>query len=254
MNRIPKLFEQKKENILSVFYTAGFPNLNDTLSIAQALEQSGADMLEIGFPFSDPMADGPVIQNSSEVALENGMNLKLLFEQLKALRKTVSIPVLLMGYFNPVVQYGVERFCKDAHAVGIDGLIIPDLPMQEYETIYKKTFDQYNISNIFLVTPQSSEARIRKIDELSTGFIYVLSSSSITGRTIDQDAGTTAYFQKMKEMNLKNPFLIGFGIGNKATFNNACKYAAGAIVGTAFVKQLGAEGIHTIDKFVKELK
>lgn len=254
MNRIPKLFEQKKENILSVFYTAGFPNLNDTLSIAQVLEQSGADMLEIGFPFSDPMADGPVIQNSSEIALENGMNLKLLFEQLKELRKTVSIPVLLMGYFNPVVQYGVERFCKDAHAVGIDGLIIPDLPMQEYETIYKKTFDQYHISNIFLVTPQSSEERIRKIDELSTGFIYVLSSSSITGRTIDQDAGTTAYFQKMKEMNLKNPFLIGFGIGNKATFNNACKYAAGAIVGTAFVKQLGAEGIHTIDKFVKEIK
>lgn len=254
MNRLTQLFEKKKENILSVFYTAGFPNLNDTLSIAQALEESGADMLEIGFPFSDPMADGPVIQNSSEVALENGMNLKLLFEQLKELRKTVNIPVLLMGYFNPVVQYGVERFCKDAHAVGIDGLIIPDLPMQEYETIYKKTFDEYHISNIFLVTPQSSEARIRKIDELSTGFIYVLSSSSITGRTIDQDSGTTAYFQKMKEMNLKNPFIIGFGIGDKATFNNACKYAAGAIVGTAFVKHLGAEGINTIDKFVKEIK
>ena len=254
MNRIPKLFEQKKENILSVFYTAGFPNLNDTLSIAEALEESGADMLEIGFPFSDPMADGPVIQNSSEVALENGMNLKLLFEQLKELRKTVSIPVLLMGYFNPVVQYGVERFCKDAHAVGIDGLIIPDLPMQEYESIYKKTFDEYHISNIFLVTPQSSEARIRKIDELSNGFIYVLSSSSITGRTIDQDAGTTAYFQKMKDMKLKNPFLIGFGIGDKATFNNACKYAAGAIVGTAFVKHLGTQGINTINKFVKEIK
>ncbi len=253
MNRLTQLFEHKKQHILSVFYTAGYPHLTDTISIAKALQDAGADMLEIGFPFSDPMADGPVIQRSSEVALENGMSIKVLFEQLKVLRKEVTVPILLMGYFNPVVQYGVEQFCADAAAVGIDGVIIPDLPMLEYETLYQSVFEKHKLSNVFLVTPQSSEERIRKIDSLTKGFIYVLSSSSITGRKIEQDAGIESYFQHIKNMNLKNPFLIGFGISDKATFNTACKYAAGAIVGSAFVKHLTERGTTTIDSFVKEI-
>lgn len=254
MNRITQLFEQKQHNILSVFYTAGYPQLNDTLAIAASLQAAGADMLEIGFPFSDPMADGPVIQRSSEIALENGMSIKLLLEHLKDLRKTVHIPILLMGYFNPVVQYGVERFCKDIAAIGIDGLILPDLPMVEYETMYRPVFEQYHLSNIFLVTPQSSEERIRKIDSLSNGFVYLLSSSSITGRKIEQDAASEAYFKRIQEMGLRNPLMIGFGIADKQGFDNACRFASGAIVGSAFVKELAENGKQGIAAFVRSFR
>jgi tryptophan synthase alpha chain len=240
MNRITQLFKEKKENILSIYYTAGYPGLGDTIAIAEALEKAGADMLEIGFPYSDPVADGPVIQASSKQALDSGMDLNLLFAQLTELRKKVSIPVLLMGYVNPVLQYGVERFCKACAAVGVDGCIVPDLPMAEYEEFYKDIFLENGLSNIFLVTPQTSEERIRKIDSLSNGFIYLLSSSATTGQNLQVSDTTTGYFSRIAAMKLKNPTMIGFGISSKETFDKACKYANGGIIGTAFVKSLQA--------------
>lgn len=241
MNRLQQLFERKSNNILSIYYTAGYPGLNDTVAIAEALEQSGADMLEIGFPYSDPVADGPVIQASSKQALDNGMDLRLLFSQLKELRKTVSIPVLLMGYVNPMLQYGVENFCKSCAEVGVDGCIVPDLPIVEYEEFYKEIFDQYNVNNIFLITPQTSEARIRQIDALTTGFIYMVSSSATTGKNLQLSDATDDYFKRVAAMKLSRPTMIGFGISNKATFEKACQYASGAIIGTAFVKALAQD-------------
>lgn len=237
MNRINKLFQDKKENILSVYFTAGFPNLNDTTTIISELGKNGVDMIEIGMPFSDPLADGPTIQRSSEIALENGMTIKLLFEQLKNFRKgTSELPLILMGYLNPVLQYGVEQFCKDASALGISGVIIPDLPLQEYLDEYKSIFEKYNLKNIFLITPQTSEARIRLIDEHSGGFIYVVSSASTTGRKNEIGMNQETYFERIKEMKLKNPIVIGFGIHNQQTFSKACEYANGAIIGSAFIK------------------
>jgi len=241
MNRLNKLFASKKDNLLSIYYTAGYPELNTTLDIAEALEKAGVDFLEIGFPYSDPVADGPTIQHSSERALESGMNLNLLFEQLAYLRKRVSIPILLMGYANPMIQYGVERFCKKAAEVGIDGVIVPDLPMYEYETLYADHFKANNLNNIFLVTPQTSEERIRKIDELTNSFIYLLSSSSITGGSLNVSVNIEDYYKRVKAMELKNPAIIGFGITDNKSFSKACEYAAGAIVGSAFVKLLGME-------------
>jgi tryptophan synthase alpha chain len=238
MNRITRLFKEKKNNILSIYYTAGYPKLGDTVAIAEALEKAGADMLEIGFPYSDPVADGPVIQASSKQALDSGMDLNLLFAQLKELRKNVTIPVLLMGYVNPVLQYGVERFCKACAEVGIDGCIVPDLPMIEYEEFYKDTFIDNGLSNIFLVTPQTSVERIHKIDSLSNGFIYLLSSSATTGQNLQVSDTTTSYFSRIAAMELNNPTMIGFGISSKETFDQACKYANGGIIGTAFVKSL----------------
>jgi len=236
MNRINKLFAEKKNNILSIYYTAGFPGLGDTLEIAAALESAGADMLEIGFPYSDPVADGPVIQASSKQALDSGMNLNLLFSQLKDLRSQINIPILLMGYVNPMLQYGVENFCRTCAEVGVDGCIVPDLPMVEYEEFYKEIFEKYNLSNIFLVTPQTSVERIHKIDSLTTGFIYLVSSSATTGKNLQLSQNTDDYFARIAALNLKNPTMIGFGINNKATFDKACHYANGAIIGTAFVK------------------
>ncbi|WP_410429568.1 tryptophan synthase subunit alpha [Pedobacter lusitanus] len=214
--------------------------MGDTVTIAAALEKAGADMLEIGFPYSDPVADGPVIQASSKLSLDQGMDLNLLFEQLKELRKTVTIPVLLMGYVNPVLQYGVERFCKACAEVGVDGCIVPDLPMVEYEEFYKETFLKYGLSNIFLVTPQTSVERIHKIDSLSNGFIYLLSSSATTGQNLQVSDTTEAYFTRIAAMDLNNPTMIGFGISSKETFDKACKYANGGIIGTAFVKSIAA--------------
>jgi len=255
MNRITKLFKEKKNNILSIYYTAGYPGLGDTIAIANALEKAGADMLEIGFPYSDPVADGPVIQASSKQALDQGMDLNLLFEQLKELRKTVTIPVLLMGYVNPVLQYGVERFCEACAAVGIDGCIVPDLPMVEYEEFYKDTFLKHGLSNIFLVTPQTSEDRIHKIDSLSNGFIYLLSSSATTGQNLQVSDTTAAYFSRIAAMELNNPTMIGFGISSKETFDKACKYANGGIIGTAFVKSLSSDKLNEdIDTFMKMFK
>jgi tryptophan synthase alpha chain len=255
MNRITTLFKEKKENILSIYYTAGYPGLGDTVAIAEALEKAGADMLEIGFPYSDPVADGPVIQASSKQALDSGMDLNLLFAQLTELRKKVSIPVLLMGYVNPVLQYGVERFCKACAAVGVDGCIVPDLPMAEYEDLYKDTFLENGLSNIFLVTPQTSEERIRKIDSLSNGFIYLLSSSATTGQNLQVSDTTTGYFSRIAAMDLKNPTMIGFGISSRETFDKACQYANGGIIGTSFVKSLQADNLQeSIQTFMQLFK
>jgi len=253
MNRINQLFQQKNKNTLSIYFTAGYPNLHDTVTIAEELERCGADMLEIGFPYSDPVADGPVIQASSKIALDNGMDLNLLFEQLKALRKQVTIPVLLMGYVNPLLQYGVENFCKSCAEVGVDGLIVPDLPMVEYEEFYKETFQSYGISNVFLVTPQTAPERIEKIDGLSNGFIYMVSSSATTGKNLQLSQNTEDYFSRIAGLKLNNPVMIGFGISNQDTFNKACQYANGAIIGTAFVKAIATGDLkENIRTFMKD--
>jgi tryptophan synthase alpha chain len=255
MNRLNQLFGTKKENLLSIYFTAGYPQLNTTVDIAEALEKAGADFLEIGFPYSDPVADGPTIQHSSQTALNNGMNLNLLFEQLKDLRSRVNIPVLLMGYVNPIVQYGVERFCKAAAAAGVDGIIVPDLPMYEYELLYSNHFEDNGLSNIFLVTPQTSEDRIRKIDELSNSFIYLLSSSSITGGNLQLTDSIEGYYNRIKAMQLKNPTIIGFGISDNRSFTKACEYANGAIVGSAFVKLLAEDDyMNKIPAFIGGIK
>lgn len=240
-NRINQLFEKKNKNIFSVYFTAGFPNLNDTVEIIQQLEKNGVDLIEIGMPFSDPTADGPTIQQSSEIALKNGMSLNLLFDQLKNIRESVSIPLVLMGYLNPVYQFGIEKFCSKCAEIGIDGAILPDLPLDEYELEYKPIFEKYNVHNILLITPQTSESRIRQIDEASTGFIYMVSSSSTTGAGKKVEDFQIDYFERIKNMNLKNPRIIGFGISDNATFKNACKYSRGAIVGSAFVKSFKPE-------------
>ncbi len=255
MNRLNKLFASKKDNLLSIYYTAGYPELDTTLDIAEALEKAGVDFLEVGFPYSDPVADGPVIQHSSEKALENGMTLNLLFEQLKDLRKRVTVPIMLMGYFNPMVQYGVAAFCKKAAEVGVDGIIVPDLPIYEYETLYAGYFKDNDLSNIFMVTPQTSKERIRKIDELSNSFIYLLSSSTITGANLQMSANIEDYYKRIKAMHLKNPTIFGFGIKDNATFKKACEYANGAIVGTAFVKFLDEDNyMEKIPGFVKSIR
>lgn len=237
-NRINQLFQDKKENILSVYFTAGYPQVNDTVEIIKTLEKNGVDLIEIGMPFSDPVADGPVIQNSSTVALRNGMSIKQLFEQLKSIRQTVNIPLILMGYLNPVIQFGLEAFCKKCQEVGIDGLILPDLPVSVYQEEYKELFEQYGLHNILLITPQTSDARIQEIDKASGGFIYMVSSSSTTGTKDKVSDFHEDYFNRVNQLKLNNPRLIGFGISNQETFENACKYASGAIIGSAFVKAL----------------
>lgn len=255
MNRLQQLFEKQQKGLLSIYYTAGYPSLTDTLKIAETLEQSGADFLEIGFPYSDPVADGPIIQASSKQALDSGMTLPLLFEQLKDLRQKVTIPILLMGYVNVVLQYGVEEFCKKCQEVGVDGCIIPDLPMYEYEEMYRPTFEKYGLSNIFLVTPQTSEERIRKIDGLSNAFIYLVSSAATTGGSLAVSESSTAYFKRIADMKLKNPFVIGFGISNKETFDAANEHASGAIIGSAFVKNMDAANLEgSIKSFMKQFR
>ena len=255
-NRINDLFKTKKKNILSVYFTAGFPNLNDTVEIIEQLEKNGVDLIEIGIPFSDPAADGPVIQKSSETALKNGMSLNLLFEQLKTIRKSVNIPLVLMGYFNTVFQFGVERFCQKCADIGIDGTILPDLPLDEFELEYKSTFKKYNLHNILLITPQTSYARVKQIDAVSEGFIYMVSSSSTTGTGKKVEDFQQDYFERIQQMKLKNPRLIGFGISDNATFKNACKYAGGAIIGSAFINVLSAKTYkkENIADFVKTIQ
>lgn len=242
MNRINRLFENKKKNILSIYFTAGYPNLNDTVAIIESLQESGADLIEIGMPFSDPLADGPVIQESSQKALNNGMSIRKLFEQLQSIRSNVNIPLILMGYLNPVLQFGIEKFCAEAEKNGIDGLILPDLPLELYLEDYKTVFDKYNLHNIFLITPETSEKRIRLIDENSGGFIYMVAASSTTGSRDKIETQQEDYFRRIGEMNLQNPRLIGFGISNKQTFERACNYANGAIIGSAFIKAISAKG------------
>ncbi len=239
--RIKDLFQKKKNNILNIYCTAGFPKLDDTLKVMKALQENGADMIELGMSYSDPLADGPVIQTSSNIALQNGMTISKLFEQLRDFRKEIHIPVVLMGYMNPVLQYGFERFCADASSVGIDGLILPDLPMHEFEKEYKGIIKKYDLDLIFLVTPETSTERIKKLDELSSGFLYAVSSSSITGSDKDFPA-VEKYLQRLQKMDLKNPVLVGFGIRDKASFQAACVHANGAIIGTAYIKSLSDMG------------
>lgn len=237
MNRIDDLFSRKKNRILNVYCTAGYPFADSTLQVMHALQESGANMIEIGMPYSDPLADGPVIQGSSAKAIANGMTMQKLFSDLKDFRKEIHLPVILMGYMNPVMQYGFEKFCKDCASAGIDGLILPDLPMFEFESEFGDVIKANNLKFIFLVTPETSAERVRKLDQLSSGFLYAVSSSSTTGneKSLQQQL---SYFSRLKEMQLKNPVLIGFGIKNKETFNTACEYANGAIIGTAYIKAL----------------
>ena len=241
-NRLTSLFKRKDKNILSIYFTAGYPNLNDTLTIICELEKNGADLIEIGMPFSDPVADGPVIQHSSEIALKNGMTVNLLFEQLKEIRKMAAIPLILMGYLNPVMQYGIKNFCNKCKEIGIDGTIIPDLPLEIYESEYKEIFEQNSLSNIFLVTPQTTNDRIRIIDEVSTGFIYLVSSSSTTGIKKTDFTEQVGYFDRIRRMSLRSKVLIGFGISDQSAFLKALDYANGAIIGSAFVSALTTDG------------
>ena len=255
-HRVSDLFEQKKNDILSVYYTAGYPQLNDTVRIAEYLEQAGVDMIEIAMPYSDPVADGPTIQQSGSQALNNGMTIRLLFEQLQDIRSRVSLPLILMGYLNPALQYGLERFCQQCQKVGIDALIIPDLPMQEYLDEYKALFESYGLYNIFLISPQTSEDRIRRIDEHSHGFIYMVSSASITGARSQITDEQIAYFERIRQMDLRHPTLIGFGISSYDTFRTACDHAQGAIIGSAFIKVLAKsqDMEQDIHRFVKQVK
>lgn len=253
MNRINlKLQENKK--ILSIYFTAGYPNLNDTVSIIKELENSGVDMIEIGLPFSDPLADGPVIQESSTKAIANGMTTKLLFEQLASIRNEVQIPLIIMGYLNPMLQFGIEAFCAKCQEVGIDGLIIPDLPLEIYENDYQVMFERYGLKNIFLITPQTSEERIRKIDLLSNSFIYTVSTAAVTGGQSGFGVEQMEYFERIATMNLNNPQIIGFGIKDSETFTQATKYQDGAIIGSAFIQFLTENGVRNIGEFVQKIK
>ncbi|MCF8378111.1 MAG: tryptophan synthase subunit alpha [Bacteroidales bacterium] len=256
MNRIDSLFQNKKAQILSVYFTAGYPELEDTMKIIETLDKSGADMIEIGMPFSDPVADGPVIQESSKIALGNGMNLDLLFKQIKTLRQKTQIPVILMGYINPVFRMGMEIFLNKCQHAGIDGLILPDLPAEEYEEHFKSLFEERGINNILLITPQTSDTRILEIDNLSRGFIYVVSNYATTGGQSDFSSNQLSYFRRIKNLNLKNPLMIGFGISDKKKFNTVCEYAAGGIVGTSFIQALNEQGKieKKVGEFVQKFK
>ena len=255
-NRINQLFETGKNDLLSVYFTAGFPRLNDTVKIIRLLAQNGVDLIEIGIPFSDPTADGPTIQRSSERALKNGMSLHLLFSQLEEIRQSVQIPLILMGYFNPVMQFGVPEFCERCSRTGIDGVILPDLPLEEYNQQYRVHFQKHNLHNILLITPQTPDERIREIDEASDGFVYMVSSASTTGAGKKTGDFHQDYFERIRQMNLKNPRLIGFGISDNATFSNACKYARGAIIGSAFISSFHdtEEPEKTIPQFIEKIR
>ena len=245
---------QEHKKLLSIYFTAGYPALNDTVQIIQGLEKNGVDMIEIGLPFSDPLADGPTIQESSTAALKNGMTTEKLFEQLKDIRKSVSIPLIVMGYFNPMLQYGVTAFCKRCHEIGIDGIIMPDLPLDVYQEEYEAIFKKYGLINIFLITPQTSNERIHQIDQASDGFIYMVSSASVTGSKSGFGNTQTEYFERIAAMNLKNPQVVGFGIKDAETFQQATRHAKGAIIGSAFIKQMTNNGVDSIPDFIKKIR
>ncbi len=237
MNRLEELFTRKKNNVLNVYCTAGFPQLNNTVEVMKALQDNGADIIELGMPYSDPLADGPVIQSSNIKALENGMTMQLLFEQLRDFRKEIYVPVVLMGNMNPVLQFGFENFCKQAASLPVDGIILPDLPEYEFENEYGAIIKKYGLSFIFLITPETSEERIKKLDALSTGFLYAVSSSSTTGNKKDFNE-VEKYLQRLQHLQLKNPVLVGFGIKDKSSFQSVCKYANGGIIGTAYIRAI----------------
>lgn len=253
MNRITKKLKEDGK-LLSIYFTAGYPEIGDTVPIIQALEENGVDMVEIGLPFSDPLADGPTIQESSTAALRNGMSTELLFEQLKGIRQSVEIPLIIMGYFNPVLQYGVEAFCSKCAEIGIDGLILPDLPLDVYQDEYEAIFKKYGLLNMFLITPQTSDERIRQIDQASEGFIYMVSSASTTGAKSGFGEEQQQYFERIDNMQLEHPQIVGFGISNAETFEQATRLAKGAIIGSAFIKFLTSEGKDQISRFIKSIK
>ena len=254
-NKLIQLFAKKNKNLLNVYFTAGFPEIDSTSEVLLALQDCGVDIIEVGMPYSDPIADGPVIQQSNMVALQNGMTIDLLFTQLNEVKGKMNAPIILMGYLNPVMQYGLERFCIEASRAGVSGIILPDLPMREYEHMYKKYFLHNNLSFIFLITPQTSTDRILQADSLSSGFIYGVSSSATTGSTnISEDK--QAYFKRIAALKLKNPLMIGFGIKDKETFGNACDFAAGAIVGSAYIQAIAKSDniIKDTEAFIKSVR
>lgn len=253
MNRINETLN-KEQKLLSIYFTAGFPQLEDTVTILKQLEASGVDMIELGLPFSDPLADGPTIQESSTQALKNGMTTDKLFDQLKDIRQHIKVPLIVMGYFNPMMQYGVERFCQRCQEVGIDGLIIPDLPVEVYHGKYQELFQQYGLLNMFLITPQTPDERIRFIDNVSEGFIYMVSSAATTGAQSSFGNTQEAYFKRIEAMNLNAKLLVGFGISNAETYQAATAHSKGAIIGSAFIKNLEAKGVNSVQDFIRTIR
>ena len=253
MNLIQELFQKKDKKLLSIYFTCGYPKLDDTTKVISALEESGVDFIEVGLPYSDPLADGPTIQESSQKALENGINLDIIFEQLKTIKGTNKTPLVAMGYLNQLLKYGEDKFCEACVACGIDTVILPDLPMVEFENHYQQLFEKYGITNVFLITPHTSEDRIRKIDSYSKAFINFVASASITGAKGEISDSQIKYFERIKGMNLQSKLVIGFGISDKATFDTACTYSNGAIVGSAFIKHIGTNGVDEIDNFIKPI-
>ena len=254
MNRINKLFQKKNKKILSIYFTAGYPRINDSVNIIKALDKNGVDMIEVGIPFSDPIADGPIIQNSSTIAIKNGMNMSLLFNQLKNIRSTTQIPIILMGYINPIIQFGYDKFVNKLIDCGVDGVILPDLPLLEYKKELKPFFDKNNISFISLISPNTSIERVKEIDKISDGFLYVVSSSSITGQNNSFDVNQIKYFNSLNNIFLKNPKIIGFGISDKKSFDMACNYSNGAIIGTKFINSLDVLNLNkSIEKFINSI-
>ncbi|WP_438972024.1 tryptophan synthase subunit alpha [Polaribacter sp.] len=254
MNSIQKIFQEKDRNLLSIYFTCGYPELNDTNTVIKALEKNNVDFIEVGLPYSDPLADGPTIQDSSQQALKNGINLDIVFKQLMDIKATNKTPLVLMGYLNQMLKYGEDNFCQKVVACGIDTLIIPDLPMVEFENHYRALFDKYGLTNVFLITPHTSEDRIRKIDAYTNAFIYVVASASITGAKGEISPKQIAYFNRIKALNLQSKLIIGFGISDKTTFTTACSYANGAIIGSAFIKNLKTNGINAIGNFISAVR
>lgn len=254
INKIDKLFKSKGENILSIFFTAGFPKLDDTAQIILKLQKSGVDMIEVGFPFSDPLADGPIIQNSGQVALDNGVTLPMVFEQLNSIKEQVSIPLVLMGYINPVTRMGIDSFLNNCEQSGISGVIMPDVPLELWETEWSAKFAAKNIHPILLITPQSIDERVLRIDQISKGFIYMVASTGTTGRKHEDSDEVIQYFERIKKLPLKNPLIAGFGIHNKSSFDNACRFAQGAIIGSAFVRHIHQNGVTAISNFISEIR
>ena len=254
MNSIKKVFQKQSQNLLSIYFTSGFPKLGDTTKVISELSKSEVDFIEVGLPYSDPLADGPTIQDSSQIALQNGINLDVIFDQLISIKDSNKTPLVLMGYLNQMLKYGEEKFCQKAVDCGIDTVIIPDLPMVEFENHYQQLFENYGINNVFLITPHTSEERIKKIDSYTKSFIYVVANASITGAKGEISAQQIAYFNRIKSMDLQSKLIVGFGISDKKTFSTACNYMNGAIIGSAFIKNLDQNGINGIQPFINSVK